>query len=65
VHGLWPVEELAELAGGPTECGEVARVGCLNHKSQCLFAWNFSVTRSAALTEAERRKRTNMTLSLR
>ena len=30
---FWPVEELAQLAGGPTGCGEVARGGCL-------FAWN-------------------------
>jgi len=29
--------ELAELADGPSGCGEVARGGCL-------FAWNFSVT---------------------
>ena len=33
VHGFWPAEELAELADGPTGCGEVARGGCL-------FAWN-------------------------
>ena len=32
-----PVEESAELADGPSGCGEVARGGCL-------FAWNFSVT---------------------
>jgi hypothetical protein len=31
-----PVEELPELADGPSGCGEVARGGCL-------FAWNFSV----------------------
>jgi hypothetical protein len=36
VHGFWPVEELAELAEGPTVCGEVGKNGCL-------FAWNFSV----------------------
>jgi len=41
---FWPVEELAELADGSTGCGEVARGGCL-------FGWNFSVTRSAVLTE--------------
>ena len=29
VHGFWPVEELAELAYGPTGCGEKARGGCL------------------------------------
>jgi hypothetical protein len=33
VHRFWPVEEFAELADGPTGCGEVARGGCL-------FAWN-------------------------
>jgi len=26
---LWPVEDLAELAGGPTGRGEMARGGCL------------------------------------
>jgi hypothetical protein len=29
VHGFWSVEELAELAEGPNECGEVAKGGCL------------------------------------
>ena len=38
VHGFWPVEELVELADGPTGCGEVARGGCL-------FDGKFSVTR--------------------
>jgi hypothetical protein len=38
VLGLWPLA-LAELADGPTGCGELARGGCL-------CAWNFSVTRS-------------------
>jgi hypothetical protein len=38
VHGFWLVEELAELADGPTGCGEVARGGCL-------FASNVSVSR--------------------
>jgi hypothetical protein len=38
VHRFWPVEELAELADGPSGCGGVARGGCL-------FDWNFSVTR--------------------
>jgi hypothetical protein len=55
VHGFWPVEVLAELADGPTGCGEVARGGCL-------FAWNFSVIRTAVLTEAGRRPRPNMLL---
>ena len=55
VHGFWPVEELAELADGPTGRGEVARGGCL-------FAWNISVTRSPLLTGAERRTRPNMAL---
>jgi len=45
---FWPVEELAELADGPDGCGEKAGGGWL-------FAWNFSVTRSSVLTEAERR----------
>ena len=40
-----PVEELAD---GPIVCGEEARGGCL-------FVWNFSVTRSAVLTEADGR----------
>jgi hypothetical protein len=39
---FWPVEELAELADGPTGCGEMARGGCL-------CTWNFSVTRPDAL----------------
>jgi hypothetical protein len=56
LHGFWPVE-LPELADGPTESGEVAR-------GRCLFAWNFRVTRSAVLTEGERRIGPNMTLSL-
>ena len=38
VHGLRPVEKLAELADGSTGSDEVARGGCL-------FAWNFSVIR--------------------
>ena len=32
VHYFWPVQELAELADGPTGCGEAARGGCS-------FAW--------------------------
>ena len=47
------MEELAEPADGPAECSEVARGGCV-------FAWSFSVTRSAELTVAERRPRPNM-----
>jgi hypothetical protein len=42
-----------ELADGSTGCVEVARGGCL-------FAWNFSVTRSTVPTEKERRTRANM-----
>jgi hypothetical protein len=57
MHGFWPVEGLAELVDEPTRCDDVARGGCL-------FAWNVSVTRSTVLTEAERRTRPNMTLSL-
>jgi hypothetical protein len=45
------------LADGPTGCGEVARGGCSS-------AWNFSVTRTTVLTEAERRTRSDMTLWL-
>ena len=56
VHGFWPVEELAKLADEPTGRCEVA-------KSGCLFAWNFSVTRSPVLAGAERRTRPNMMLS--
>ena len=48
VHGLRPVEDLAELADGPTECGEVARGGCI-------YVSNFSVTRSAALRKPQTR----------
>jgi hypothetical protein len=51
-------EELGELAVLPTECGEVARHGCL-------FAWNFSVTSAAVFTETEKRTRPIMTLPLR
>jgi len=46
------VDDAAELADGPTGCGEVVRIGCLS-------AWNFSVTRSTA----DRRIRPNMTLT--
>jgi len=28
VYGCWPVEDLAEMADGPTPCGKVARGGC-------------------------------------
>jgi hypothetical protein len=49
------VEELAELAEGPTVCREVARGGCL-------LAWNFSVTRLTVLTQGERSTRPNMSL---
>ena len=46
---FWPVEELAELVNGSMGCDEVARGGCS-------FAWNFCVTKSTILTEAERRR---------
>ena len=36
------------LADGPTECVEVARGGCV-------LIWNFSVTGSTVITEAEKR----------
>jgi hypothetical protein len=48
VAAFWAVEDLAEMAVGLIGCGEEAS-GC------CLFAWNFNVTRSTVLTEAERR----------
>lgn len=57
VHGFWPVEKRAELAEGPIGCGALARGGCL-------IAWNFSVTRSLVLTEADEMTRPNMTPSL-
>jgi hypothetical protein len=47
---FWPVKEIAELAGGPTGCGEMARGGCS-------LAWNYSVARTAVFTEVERRTR--------
>jgi len=50
------VEELAKLADKPTGCGEVVGHGCL-------FAWNFSVTRSTVLMEMVSRSRPNMMLS--
>jgi len=40
------VEEITELADGLTGCDQLARGGCL-------FACDFSVTRSAVLTEGE------------
>jgi hypothetical protein len=40
---FWPVGELAELADGPTGCGEVSRGGC-----SC--ARYLSVTRTTVLT---------------
>ena len=53
VQSFWPVEELEELADGPTVYAEVARGGCL-------FAWNFSLTRSSVglHKRAQRRHRT-------
>jgi hypothetical protein len=42
VHGFWSME-LAEPLTAPLGCSEVARGGFL-------FAWNFSVTTSTALT---------------
>jgi len=56
VHVFSPVEDLALLGNGPNGCGEMARGGCS-------YAWNFSVTRSPLLTEAENRTRPIMTLS--
>jgi hypothetical protein len=45
VHGFWPVD-LGELADGPTRCCEMAT-------GWCLFACNFSVTRSTVLMDAK------------
>ena len=50
------MEELAELADGPTGRGEVVKGGCS-------FAWDFSVTMSTVLTGAESRTRPNMAQS--
>jgi len=44
---FWPVVDSAELADGPTGCGEMAR-------GRRLFACNFSVTKSSVWTEAQR-----------
>jgi len=57
VLGLWPLEELSELADGPTGRGELARGGCL-------CAWDFSVTRSFVHVGGGGIGQTNMTLSL-
>ena len=35
VHGFLPVEELVELADGPTGCVEVTRGRCLFAKCTC------------------------------
>jgi hypothetical protein len=45
VNGFWSVEDLAD---GLTDCGEVARGGCL-------VAGNFGVKISTVLTEGQRR----------
>jgi hypothetical protein len=52
LHGFWLLEDLAELAYGPSCCGTVARRGCS-------FTWNLSVTRSAVFSESETRTRPN------
>jgi len=57
VHGFWPLEEVADLVGSPTSCGEGVRGGRL-------FAWNFAVARSIVVVEVERRTRPNITVSL-
>jgi hypothetical protein len=44
VNGLWLVEEVAELVDVAIWCGKVV-------KGLCLFAWNFSVTRSTVCRE--------------
>jgi hypothetical protein len=53
MHGLWSVDRLKGLVDEPPSYDEVPRVGI----------WNFSVTRSTVLMEAER-SRPNMMLSL-
>jgi len=57
VHSLWSVRQLAGLADGPNGSDKVARSGCS-------FAWNFSVTKSTVLMEAQKRTRPNITLPL-
>lgn len=57
MHGFWPVEEVADLVGRPTACGE----GVIGGR---LFAWNFAVARSAVVVEVGRRTRPNITMSL-
>ena len=52
MHGFWLVDELADWL---TDCGEVARCGCL-------FAGNISVKLSTVLTKGQRKARPNMTL---
>jgi hypothetical protein len=54
VQGFGPVA-LAELPDGATGCGEVARGGCI-------FACNFSATKTPLLTVAETRAKPNMSL---
>jgi len=56
-HGFWLMKESAELVEGPTGCGEGVR-------SECLFAWNFNVTKLIVLTEVERRPTPNTMLLL-
>jgi hypothetical protein len=48
---VWPVEELAD---GRTDCGEVARGGCL-------VAGDFSVKTSTVLTSGQRMARPKIT----
>jgi len=55
VRGFWPVEGLAELADGPTTCGDVVR-------GWVFSTWNFSVRGSPVFTEVERRTRPNVLL---
>lgn len=57
MHGFWPVEEVADLVGRPTACGEGVRSGRL-------FAWNFTVARSSVVMEVDRRTRPNIAMLL-
>ena len=53
MHGFWPVEDLAVLAGKPTTSGDVVWGGCFS-------TWNFNVIGTTVLMEAERRTRPNV-----
>ena len=58
MHDFWPVEEFVVQEKGHTVCVEGVR------EEGCVFAWNMSVARSTIPTEAKRRNRPDMTLTL-